>query len=52
MKFGISIPSTIEEARALDITNKNDFWEKALQKVLKNAIAAFQLLEHDEHIPV
>ena len=52
MKFGIMIPSTIEEARTFDRTNKNDFWEKALQKELKNVIVAFQLLEHDEPIPV
>ena len=31
-KFGIMIPSTIEEARSFDRVNKNNFWEKALQK--------------------
>ena len=52
MKFGIDVPTTVLEANRLDTTNKNDLWAKAIEKELKNVIVAFQLLEHDELIPV
>ena len=35
MKFGILIPSTVEEAYRLDKQNGNDLWRKAIEKELK-----------------
>ena len=32
MKFGIVVPSTVEEALALDKANRNNHWEKVLAK--------------------
>lgn len=52
MKFEISIPSTVNEAHALDLANTNYFWVKSLQTELKYIIIVFKLLEHDKSIPV
>lgn len=52
MKFGVKVPSTIEEAEQFDKENNNDLWKKAIDKELKNVIVAFKLLEEDERPPV
>ena len=52
MKFGISVPNDIDHARKLDEQNGNTFWEDAISKEVANVKIAFQLLEHNEPIPV
>ena len=52
MKFGISVPGDIGHARRLDEQNGNTFWEDAINKEVANVKIAFQLLEHNEPIPV
>ena len=52
MKFGISVPDDIGHARRLDEQNGNTFWEDAINKEVDNVKITFQLLEHNEPIPV
>ena len=52
MKFGILIPSTVEEAYRLDKQNGNDLWRKAIEKELKGVRVAFRLLKLGEKLPV
>ena len=52
MKFGIIIPKNCDEAERLDRENKNNLWDQAIKKELKNVKVAFQLLENDEPLPV
>ena len=47
-KFGIVIPTDIEEAKLLDDENNNNLWEQAIKKELDKVRVAFQLLEDDE----
>ena len=52
MKFGVIIPSSVDEALSLDKQNGNNFWQKAIEKELKNVIVAFKLLdEGDKPLP-
>ena len=52
MKFGIEVPGSVDEARALDRINGNELWEKAIKKELKNVLVAFKLLQDDDALPV
>lgn len=52
MKFGTSIPNDIDHARKLDEVNGNIFWEDAILKEVANVKIVFQLLEHNEPVPV
>ena len=52
MKFGIEIPDTVEEAKALDSKNGNTFWVDAIEKEFSNVKVAFQLLSEDDKLPV
>ena len=52
MKFGITIPTTVDEALKLDRDNGNDLWKRAIDKVLKNVKVAFQPISDDELLPV
>ena len=47
-KFGITIPTTVDEALQLDIENGNDLWEKAIKRELDKVRIAFMLLEEDQ----
>ena len=40
IKFGIQIPSTVEEALELDRRNGNDYWEKAIKKEMDSVEVA------------
>lgn len=51
-KFGIKVPSTVDEALALDKENCNTLWHDAIQKELKNVLVAFKLLEEGEQLPI
>ena len=52
MKFGVIIPKNCDEAERLDRENKNNLWDQAIKKELKNVKVAFQLLENDEPLPI
>ena len=52
LKFGLKVPRSVEEAYQIDRENKNNYWDLAIKKELKNVIVAFQLLEDDEPIPI
>ena len=52
MKFGVTIPTNCDEAVRLNRENKNNLWEQAIKKELKNVKIAFQLLENDKPLPV
>ena len=51
-KYGIELPTTVEEAYELDRRNGNDYWAKAIAKEMKNVGIAFQLLDENENLPV
>ena len=51
LKFGVTIPSSVEEALELDRQNGNTLWKDAIDLELKNVIVAFQLLEDGDKIP-
>ena len=50
MKFGIVVPLMIEEALALDKANRNNHWEKALEKEYSWVRFSFKLLEDGKNI--
>ena len=52
MKFGVEVPSMVQEALALDEKNGNHLWEEAIKKEMKNSRMAFKLLGTDEKPPV
>ena len=52
LKFGVTVPESIDEAYALDRENGNNLWAKAIGKERKNVKIAFELLEDGEHLPI
>lgn len=52
MKFGVQIPTTVEEALQLDQEAGNDLWRRAIEKEWKNSRVAFKLLDRGEPPPV
>jgi hypothetical protein len=51
-KFGIRVPNNIQEARALDKENGDAFWERSVEKEMKNVRIAFKILPNGERVPV
>lgn len=51
-KFGIEVPSMVEDAYALDRVNNNTLWRDAIHKEMTNVKVAFQFLSDDENLPV
>jgi hypothetical protein len=51
-KFGIKVPANIAEARALDIENGDDLWERSVEKEMKNVRVAFKILDDGQRVPV
>ena len=51
-KFGVEVPSMVEEALRLDIKNGNKLWQEAIAKEMTNSKVAFQVLETEEQPPV
>ena len=51
MKFGVQIPTSVEEAIELDKNNNNTLWTEAIKKEKSRVFVAFQLLEDDEPLP-
>jgi len=52
LKDGIRVPGSVDQAYLFDGENNNDFWDKAIEKELKNVRIAFRLLEKDESLPM
>ena len=51
-KFGIEVPTSIEDARRIDNANGNTYWQDAIAKEMYNVSIAFKILEDDESLPV
>ena len=52
LKFGISVPSSVEEAIKFDRENGNSLWRDAINKEVKNVQVAFKIVENDSDLPV
>ena len=50
-KYGIEIPTSVENAYKIDTKNNNDLWRKAIDKEIMNVGMAFQVLEEGEKAP-
>ena len=50
-KYGIEIPTSVENAYEIDTKNNNDLWQKAIDKEMTNVSVAFQVLEEGEKAP-
>ena len=44
-KYGIELPKTIKEALQIDKRTKTNFWQKSLEKEMKNVMVAFEFTE-------
>jgi hypothetical protein len=51
-KFGIKVPANIAEARALDLENGDDFWERSIEKEMKNVRVTFKIMDDGQRVPV
>ncbi len=51
-KFGIQIPSTVEEALEIDKGTRTTFWHDAIQKEMKHNSIAFEFLEPEDKVPI
>jgi hypothetical protein len=51
-KFGIKVPSNIAAAHALDLENGDDYWERSVEKEMKNVRVAFKVLDKGQRAPV
>ena len=49
-KFGILVPKSVKEALLPDDETGTDWWQKAIEKEMKNVMPAFTFLEHDEKV--
>ena len=47
-KYGVRLPKTTKEALQIDIDTGTDFWEKAIQKEMKNVMVAFEFNDEDK----
>ncbi len=52
MKYGILVPTTVEEAFNLDKQNGNNYWRDAIQKEMRNVTVAFKILNPKDMVPV
>ena len=50
-KFGIRIPKSVAEAKAIDKENGNTLWMDALDKEMSNVRVAFKTLQDGETVP-
>ena len=50
-KYGTEIPSSIQQAKALDASNGNKLWGKALRKEMYNVGVAFEVLDEGQQAP-
>jgi hypothetical protein len=50
-KFGIRVPTSVQEALQLDQDSGTDLWQKAIKKEMHNVKPAFQVLEESDKVP-
>ena len=50
-KFGREIPTSVKNAKSLDIKNGNTYWQDAIAKEIKAVRIAFKILHGEERIP-
>jgi hypothetical protein len=50
-KFGIQVPSNVEEALQIDRETQTTFWHDAIQKEMRNNSVTFEFLEPEDRIP-
>ena len=50
-KYGIQLPKSVKEALEIDRSTQTTFWQKALEKEMKNVRVPFQFTE-DGEIPI
>jgi len=46
-KFGIEIPKSVEHALEINLQNRADHWRRAIEKEMKNVIAALECWNWD-----
>ena len=51
-KYGVELPTSIDEARRLDLKNGNTLWMDAINKEMENLKVAFDILEDGANPPV
>lgn len=51
-KFGIKVPTSVEEVLKIDKDTNTTFWRDTIQKEMKNTRQAFWFLEDDETVPI
>ena len=51
MKFGVEIPTDVNQAMSLDRDNGNTFWMDAIKKEYENVKIAFKKLDDDKQVP-
>jgi hypothetical protein len=51
-KYGIEIPTSVENAMEIDRSNNNTFWKNALAKEMTEVGVAFEVLEEDMKAPI
>ena len=47
-KFGVEVPTSVEEAYKLDHNNNNNLWRDSIKKEMTNVAVAFHILDHSE----
>ena len=50
-KYGVHIPTSVENAYLIDKQNGNTLWRTAIAKEMKNVSIAFDILDEKEHLP-
>ena len=50
-KYGIEIPTSVEDAERIDRNNGNTFWRDAIQLEMYNVGVAFEILEEGQRAP-
>ena len=50
-KYGIEMPTSVDDAYELDRKNGSDFWAKAIEKEMTNAGIAFEVLDQGQSAP-
>jgi hypothetical protein len=51
-QVGIQMPKTIQDALAIDHETGTDFWQKAIEKEIKNIEITFKVVESGQTIPI
>jgi hypothetical protein len=51
-KYGIQVPTSVEEAYQIDKETNTDYWHQAILKEMTNNAVAFRFLDEGEQIPV